>query len=78
MASITIHDLDPELVEKLKLQAKTNGRSLQAELHNILNRSISIATSRHAFLATADRIAAMTPKVPQTDSAILLREDRDR
>ena len=78
MASITIRDLDPRLIEKLKMQAKTNGRSLQAELHDILNRSISIATFHHAFLATADRIAAMTPKVPQTDSAILLREDRDR
>jgi plasmid stability protein len=78
MASITIRDLDPKLIEKLKMQAKANGRSLQAELRDILNRNISIATSHHAFLATADRIAAMTPKVPQTDSAILLREDRDR
>ncbi len=78
MATITIHNLDPLLVEKLKRQAKANHRSLQAELHGILNRSISIATSKRAFLAKADRIAAMTPKVPQTDSAILLREDRDR
>jgi plasmid stability protein len=78
MVSITIRNLDPKLLEKLKIQAKANGRSLQAELHGILNRSIAIVTPRHAFLATADRIAAMTPKMPQTDSAILLREDRDR
>ena len=78
MASITIRNLDPKLIEKLKMQAKAAGRSLQAELRDILNRSISIARPHHAFLARADRIAAMTPKVPQTDSAILLREDRDR
>ena len=78
MASITIRNLDPKLIAKLKLQAKANHRSLQAEIHDILNRSISIITSKRAFLAKANRIAAMTLKVPQTDSAILLREDRDR
>jgi plasmid stability protein len=78
MASITIRNLDPALIAKLKLQAKANHRSLQAELHDILNRGISIITSKRAFLARADQIAAMTPKVPQTDSALLLREDRDR
>ena len=78
MATITIRNLDPRLVEKLKAQAKANHRSLQAELNEIQNRSISLATSKRAFLARADRIAAMTPKVPQTDSAELLREDRSR
>jgi len=78
MANITIRDLGPQLVEKLKRQAKANHRSLQAELHDILNKGVSVAMSKREFLATADRIAAMTPKVPQTDSAMLLREDRDR
>jgi plasmid stability protein len=78
MATITIHNLDPQLLEKLKRQAKANHRSLQAELHAILNKSVSVAMSKREFLARADRIAAMTPNVPQTDSAILLREDRDR
>jgi plasmid stability protein len=78
MASITIRNLDPALIAKLKMQAKANHRSLEAELHAILNRGISIVTSKRAFLAKADRIAAMTLKVPQTDSAVLLREDRDR
>ena len=78
MATITIHNLDPQLVEKLKRRAKINHRSLQAELHDILSKSVSVTVSNREFLATADRIAAMTPKVMQTDSAILLREDRDR
>jgi plasmid stability protein len=78
MANITIRNLDPQLVERIKLQAKANHRSLQAELHNILNRGISIGSSKDEFLGKADSIAAMTPEVPQTDSAELLREDRTR
>lgn len=78
MASVTIHDVDPQLITKLKMQAKANHRSLQAELREILNRSMSVATSKHELLAKADRIAAMTPNVPQTDSAKLLRRDRAR
>jgi plasmid stability protein len=78
MTTITIHNLDPQLVAKLKAQAKANRRSLQAELHEILNRSVSATTSKREFLAKVDHIAAMTPKVPQTDSAKLLREDRTR
>lgn len=78
MASITIRNLDPQLVERLKMQAKANHRSLQAELHDVLKKSVSIATSKREFLAKADRIAKMTLKVPQTDSTELLREDRTR
>ena len=78
MTTITIRHLDPQLVERLKMQAKANHRSLQTELHEILRRGVSIATSKHEFLAKADRIAAMTPKVPQTDSAELLHEDCTR
>jgi hypothetical protein len=33
---------------------------------------------REEVLADMDRIRALTPKVPQTDSAELTREDRDR
>ena len=33
---------------------------------------------KREFLVRADRIVAMTPDVPQTDSALLIREDRDR
>jgi hypothetical protein len=32
---------------------------------------------RDEALADMDRIRALTPKVPQTDSAELIREDRD-
>ncbi len=78
MASVIIRDLDERIVKKLKARAKANNRSLEAELRDILSAEVNKHERMRQFLAKADRIAAMTPKVPQTDSAILLREDRDR
>ena len=80
MATLTIRNLDDAVVEKLKAQAKQNNRSLEAEVRQILDERTSARPWRGAeFVARADRIAAMTPKdVPQTDSTLLIREDRDR
>ena len=78
MANVTIRNLDDNVVAELKEKAARSGRSLEAELREILKRAASRKT-RAEFLAEADRIAAMTPKdVRQTDSAELIREDRDR
>ncbi len=77
MASVTIRNLDDEVVACLKERAKANNRSLEAELREILARSVGTMT-REGLIALARRIAAMTPDVPQTDSTELLREDRDR
>ncbi len=82
MANLTIRNLDDEVVKRLKKKAKDNGRSLEAELRLLLSEEAqrpSRHPSRGAELrARAERIAAMTPDVPQTDSVELLREDRDR
>jgi plasmid stability protein len=78
VATVTIRNIDERIVKKLKMQAKTNNRSLEAELREILSAQVREREHMQRFLAKADRIAAMTPKVPQTDSALLLREDRDR
>ena len=78
MANLTIRNLDDEVVERLKKKAKDNGRSLEAELRELLKQAAK-RKSPEELLAIADRIAAMTPAgVKQTDSAELLREDRDR
>ncbi len=77
MANLTIRNVDDEVVERLKKKAKDNGRSLEAELRELLKQAAK-RKSPEELLAIADRIAAMTPDVPQTDSAELLREDRDR
>ncbi len=78
MANLTIRNVDDHVVERLKKRAKGNGRSLEAELRE-LHKHAANRKSPEELLAIADRIAAMTPAgVKQTDSAELLREDRDR
>ena len=78
MATLTVRNLDDQVVERLKKKAKDNGRSLEAELRELLKQAAN-RKSPEELLAIADRIAAMTPEgVKQTDSAELLREDRDR
>ena len=77
MASVTIRNLDDGVVERLKSKAKDNGRSLEAELREILSTEARRASTKE-LIAEADRIAAMTPKDrPQTDSVKIIREFRD-
>ena len=77
MATVTIRNLDDAVVERLKYQAKQNGRSLEAEVRELLKQAANRKTPEE-LLAIADRIAAMTPDVPQTDSTQIIREFRDR
>lgn len=77
MANLTIRNLDDEVVAKLKARADSNNRSLEAELREVLGRAAETPTSQQ-LKAIAERVAAMTPDVPQTDSTLLIREDRDR
>ena len=76
MANLTIRNLDDDVVAKLKAQAKAHHRSLEAELRTLLSEAAA-RPSREEFRRIAARIRAMTPDVPQTDSALLIREDRD-
>lgn len=77
MANLTIRNLDADVVLKLKARADSNNRSLEAELRDVLAQIADTPTPRQ-FKALAERIAAMTPPGPQSDSADLIREDRDR
>ena len=78
MANLTIRNLDDAVVERLKKKAKDNERSLEAEVRTILKNAAGRLSGTEAR-ALAERITAMTPKgVKQTDSAELIREDRDR
>ena len=77
MAILTIRNLDDAVVAKLKARADSNNRSLEAELREILGQAAETPTSQQ-LKVIAERIAAMTPDVPQTDSTLLIREDRNR
>jgi antitoxin FitA len=75
MANVLIRNLDDAILEQLKTAAKARGRSLQAEIHDVLRN----ATARR--LAETRRLSAQWLKrlagSPQTDSAASIRNDRD-
>lgn len=77
MSTLTVRNVDNDVVAALKTRAKRNKRSLEAEVRMLLRDAVDQG-SRTSLRDLADRIAALTPKVPQTDSTDLVREDRAR
>jgi plasmid stability protein len=77
VATVTIRNLEREVVDALKARAQRNHRSLEAEVRVVLRDLVSRG-STSSLRELADQIAALTPKVPQTDSTELVREDRMR
>jgi len=76
MAQVLVRGLDPATVEKLKDRARRNSRSLQAELKSILEQAAAKSTGD---LRTAmKRVQAMFAGRGFSDSAELIREDRNR
>jgi antitoxin FitA len=75
MAQVLVRNLPDDVVARLKTRAARARHSLEQELRLILIEAARMG--RDEVLADMDRIRAMTPEVPQTDSAELIREDRD-
>ena len=75
MANVLVRDLDNDVLKQLKAAAKAHGRSLQAEIHDVLER----ASTRN--LASTRRLSAQWLKrlrqSSQSDSALMIRADRD-
>lgn len=75
MANILVRNLDDDVLEQLKTAAKAHGRSLQAEIHEVLRN----ASARR--LAETRRLSAQWLKrlgsSKQTDSSASIREDRE-
>ena len=75
MPSVLIRDLDDDVLKQLKAAAKAKGRSLQAEIHDVLRRANTrnLAETRRLSAKWLKRLSG--PK--HSDSAALIREDRD-
>ncbi len=78
MGSITIRNLDDRVIDAWKARAKTNHRSLEAELRHELTQRVNRRLLMAEFRERAAGIAHATAGTPQTDSVDLIREDRDR
>jgi antitoxin FitA len=76
MTNVTLQ-LEDGLLDELQRRAKSKNVSLEEQILSVLQDAV--IDRRRALLERMDAIAAMTPKgVPQTDSTLLIREDRDR
>lgn len=76
MAQVLVRDLDPNVVETIRESATRNGRSLEAELRLILEAAARRRSTD--FWRTAERLRRRTANRQRTDSADLIRADRDR
>ncbi len=76
MAQILVRNLDESVVSRLKKRASLNSRSLQSEVKLILEQAAQL-NAETASLA-ADGIRKRFGHRTFTDSADLIREDRDR
>ena len=76
MARVLIRDLDERTVERLKMRASRNRRSLQAELQMIVERAAAIDVLESREVAA--RIRRKLGGRKHSDSAALLAADRRR
>lgn len=75
---VTVH-LETYEAEALASRAQQHGRSVEEEASAIVRQHLRQTADRDYLIEWSRRIRAMTPKnVPQTDSLVLLREDRNR
>jgi plasmid stability protein len=75
MATIIIRNLDDEVAERLKLQARLRGTSVEQEARRLLAEGTKLSRKEIAAEAAAMRARQPLSKVRGVD---LIREDRDR
>ncbi|MDH5666880.1 MAG: hypothetical protein OEY86_02565 [Nitrospira sp.] len=78
MAQVLVRNLTDKVVARLKKRAKNRGRSLQAEVKTILEEAAKDVPED--FWKEADRIREQLQRSGRkfSDSAALIREDRER
>ena len=76
MAQVIVRNLPDEVVARLKARAAGRKRSLEQELRDILSEAAR--PSRDEILAGPRSHPGDDPRKLQTDSAELIREERDR
>lgn len=76
MAQLLVRGLEEETISRLKKQAKQHHRSLQGEVKMILEQSAKMTMEEAR--ASAEKIRKSLAGRTFSDSAELLREDRER
>ncbi len=78
MGTLTIRNLDDQVIERLKAQAKANHRSLEGEIRHTLTQRADSRGRMAEFRRRTRQLMSLTAGTSQTDSVELLREDRER
>ena len=78
MGTLNIRNLDDQVIERLKAQAKANHRSLEGEVRYLLTQKLDRLTQIAEFRERTRQILSLTVNTQQTDSVDMLREDRSR
>ncbi len=80
MAAINVKQLDDDVVNRLKRRASPNNRSLEGEVHHVLECAAhdDMAAKRPAFLEASNQLREKTRDRKQTPAEVLVREDRDQ
>jgi antitoxin FitA len=78
MANVLIRDIPDEVVHELKQQAKLHNRPLQQELRDILVKTAHQPHADVAARAAEIRLKLTGKRRVFSDSADLIREDRER
>ncbi|MGH9315451.1 MAG: FitA-like ribbon-helix-helix domain-containing protein [Vicinamibacterales bacterium] len=75
MANVLVRNLDDDVLNELKAAARAHGRSLQAEIHEVLRNASArrLAETRRLSSRWLKRLKGPS----HTDSTALIREDRD-
>ena len=77
MVDVTIHDLDPEVLERIEAKAKVNGHSLEDELRATLEESVPVRTIEHTRQLARKWQERFRGQF-FSDSTDDIREDRER
>ena len=78
MANVTVRNIDDRVIASLEAQAKANHRSLEGEIRHVLSLHAHRSARLEGFRERTERLHSLAEGVPQTDSVVLIREDRDR
>ena len=76
MASVSVRNLDDELLARLKRRAARHGRSTEAEIREIIRQALSGETEAD-FEKLAAELRALTAGRKHTPAEKLIRESRN-
>ncbi len=76
MTRLLVRDLNPDVVARLEVRARSHGRSLQQEARVILEAAVPLPMEE-AYRIALESQRRFAGRV-MSDSAELLREDRER